>query len=253
MPYCLCACVLVPYSRCWSPVPLRFFRQHWESMAGKNTRKHHQPTGDTQEVSESGVDERSLLEIFIATQAKRDEEREEREAQARKDQLDAELRAEERRLKAEIAAEEREEKRRERAKIAEEERMEARAIEKERRKREADEAARKAAEKAAEVQEEAAKKAYEQQKVLMELQADLGKKAAEAHRLESDKSRQRDRVISSLPTYQKEEDVEEFLLATERKLGLGEIPEGEWLALVAAKLNELVGRSCVWERETIRQ
>ena len=237
-----------------SPVLLWFCRRHWESMAGKNSRKHHQPSGDTQEISEGGVDERSLLEIFITNQNRRDEEMLERAAENRKEQLAAEERAEERRLKAEIAAEEREENRRERAKIAEEERMEARALAKERRKREEadrleernrekEEAAKQAVEKAAEMQEEANRKAYEQQKTLMELQADLGKKAAEAHRLENDRSRQRDRVISSLPTYQKEEDVEEFLLATERKLRLGEIPEREWLGLVAAKLNGEVGAS----------
>ena len=248
----LTVCLFVPFSRCWSPVFLRVHRQHWESMAGKGTRKHHQPTGDTQEVGEgSGTDERSFIELFITSQAKRDEEMVEK-------QLLAEERAEERRLKAEIAAEEREEKRRERAKIAEEERMEARALEREKRKREEaarleeatkerEEAARRAAdrlaEKTAELQEEATKKAYEQQKALMELQADLGKKAAETSRLENDRSRQRDRVISSVPTYQKGEDVEEFLLATERKLRLGEIPEGDWLALVAAKLSGEVAAS----------
>ena len=248
-----------------SSVLLRFHRQHWESMAGKNTRKHHQPSGDTQETSNEGVDERSFLEIFITSQAKRDEEMIERmeaarkdqiaaEERARKEQLAAEERAEERRVKAEIAAEEREEKRRERAKIAEEERMEARALEKEKRKREEvrrleeankerEEMARRAADKTAELQEEATKKAFEQQKVLMELQADLGKKAAEAHRVESERSRQRDRAISGLPNYQKGEDVEEFLLATERKLTVGEIPEGDWLPLVASKLNGEVGAS----------
>ena len=234
-------------------------------MAGKNSRKHHQPSGDTQEISEGGVDERSLLEIFISNQTKRDEEAEERrvrekkeqleaESRARKEQLDAELRAEERRLKAEIAAEEREEKRRERAKIAEEERMEARALEKERRKREEarkaeevnrekEEAARKAAEKITEMQEEAAKKAFEQQKELLELQADLGRRAAETHRLENDRSRQRDRAIAGLNSYQKGEDVEEFLLTIERKMRLGDIPEEDWLTLVASRLNGEVGAS----------
>ena len=212
-----------------------------------------------------GVDERSLLEIFISNQTKRDEEAEERrvrekkeqleaESRARKEQLDAELRAEERRLKAEIAAEEREEKRRERAKIAEEERMEARALEKERRKREEarkaeevnrekEEAARKAAEKITEMQEEAAKKAFEQQKELLELQADLGRRAAETHRLENDRSRQRDRAIAGLNSYQKGEDVEEFLLTIERKMRLGDIPEEDWLTLVASRLNGEVGAS----------
>ena len=237
-----------------SSVPLRFFRQHWESMAGKNTRKHHQPSGDNQESSNEGVDERSLLEVFIANQTKRDEEASERALEARKEQIAAEERAEERRLTAVIAAEEREERRREKAKIAEEERIEARSIEKEKRKREEamrleennkekEEAARQAVDKAAEMQEEANRKAYEQQKVLVELQAELGKKAAEAHRVESQRARQRDRAIAGIPNYQKGEDVEDFLLTSERKLRAGDIPEGEWLPILASKLNGEVGAS----------
>ena len=297
----------------------RFHRQHWESMAGKNTRKHHQPSGDTQETSEVVVEERSFLEVFISNQARRDEEMIDRmegarkeqlaaDERARKEQLAAEDRAEKRRLKAEIAAEEREEKRRERAKIAEEERIEARAIAKDKRKREEamrqeeqmkekeelarqaaeraavlkeeankerEELARQAAERAARLQEEANKereemarqtadkaaemqaevnrKAFEQQRELMRLQADLGKKASEAHRVESEKSKLRDRTLSSLPSYQKGEDVEEFLLATERKLTVGEIPEGDWLPIIASKLNGEVGASwqelCMGEGE----
>ena len=223
-------------------------------MAGKNTRKgHHQPTGDAQEGSgESGLDERSVLELFISNQAKRDEEMCEKALMAKKEQLEAEERAEARRLTAIIAAEEREELRRERAKIAEEERMEARAIAKDKRKREEamrqeelckekEELARQAAERAAEVQEEANKKAYDQQKELMELQAELGVKAAEAQRLESQRVRQKDRAVASVSNWQKGEDVEEFLLSSERKLRAGNIPEGEWLGIMASKLSGEVG------------
>ena len=246
-----------------SPVLLWFGRQHWESMAGKNSRKQHQPSGDTQEISEGGVDERSLLEIFISNQAKRDEEAEARRIREKKDQLEAEERAEERRLKAEIAAEEREERRRERAKvveaerlekakIAEEERIEARTLEKERRKKEEaerqeellkerEELARQAAEKAAAMQEEASQKAHEQQRELMELQAELGKKAAEAQRLESQRVRHKDRAVASVSAWQKGEDIEDFLLSSERKLRAGGIPEEEWLGVVASKLSGEVG------------
>ena len=259
---CFTVCAFVPCSRIWSSVLLQFTDNTGQAMAGKG-RKHHQPTEDTQEVEVSaGVDERSFLEMFVTSQAKRDEENVER---ARKEQLAAEERAEERRIRAEIAAEEREEKRRERAKIAEEERMEARALQKEKRKREEaerleeltrereeaarqearrleevskerEEAARQAADKLAEQQLEAARKAHEQQKVLMELQADLGRKAAEASRLESAKFRARDRVISGLPTYQKGEDVEAFFILVEGKLKVGEIPDEEWVGLMASKL-----------------
>ena len=260
-------------------------------MAGRGrSKKGGEHSADTQDPGEGG--ENILAASLAIAQgqenlcdmlAKRDEENEEKRLKA---QYEAEERAEQRRIRAEIAAEEREEKRRERAKIAEEERAEARALLKEKRKREEaerleelalkrdeatrqealrqeeaskekEEAARRAAdrlaEKTAELQEEAARKAYEQQKALLELQADLGKRAADTSRLESDRSRQRDRVISGLPTYQKGEDVEDFLLATERKLRLGEIPEGDWLALVAAKLNGEVGASwqelCMGERD----
>ena len=223
-------------------------------MAGKNTRKHHQPTGDSQEGSGEGIDERSLLEIFIANQTRRDEESKERALEARKEQIAAEERSEARRLAAVIAAEEREEMRRERAKIAEEERMEARAIAKDKRKREEamrqeeqcrekEEAARQAVERAAAVQEEANKKAYDQQKVLVELQAELGEKAAEAHRQESQRARQKDRAVASVPNWQKGEDVEDFLLSSERKLRAGGIPAGEWLTIIASKLSGEIGAS----------
>ena len=205
-------------------------------MAGRGRKgKDQQPT-DAQELSEGGEAERSFLEMFMASQAKRDEENVER---ARQERIEAEERAEARRLKAEIAAEEREERRREReeerkekAKIAEEERMEARALKKE-----------EAAKKLAELQEEAAEKAFEQQRKLLEMQSELGRKASEANRLEAEKTRKRDKVISSLAVYQKDEDVEEFLLAQERKLGLGGIPENEWLMLIAPKLTGGLGTS----------
>ena len=239
-----------------------------QAMAGKGKR-HHQPTMDTQEGGEVVVEDRSFLELFVVSQARREEEMVERmeaarveaiaaEARAKKDQLAAEERAEDRRMKAELAAEERakrdriaaevrEEKREERAKIAKEEREEARALQKERRKREEadklaeaarerEEAARENADRMAEQQAEAAAKAYEQQKALMELQADLGKKAAEASRLESAKLRARDRVISGLPAYQQGEDVEAFLMLVEGKLKVGDIPEVEWVGHVAGKL-----------------
>ena len=243
-------------------------------MAGKNSRKQQLPSGDTQESSEGGVDERSLLEIFISNQAKRDEEAETRRIREKKEQLEAEERAEARRLKAEIAAEEREERRRERAKvleaerlekakvaeeerlvkakIAEEERIEARALEKEKRKleearrqeellRRSEELTKQAAEKAAALQEEATQKAYEQQKELMELQAELGRKAAETQRMESQRVRQKDRAVASVSAWQRGEDMEDFLLSSERKLRAGGIPEDEWLGVVASKLSGEVG------------
>ena len=204
-------------------------------MAGRGRKggKDQQPM-DAQEISEGGVAELSFLEMFMAAQAKRDEENVER---ARQERIEAEERAEQRRIRAEIAAEEREEKRREReeerkmkAKQAEEERLEARALEKEKRKRE--EAVRL---------EEAAKLAFDQQKEAMELQAELGRKVAEAQRLESQRVRTRDRTVASITAWQRSEDLEEFLLSSERKLRAGEVPEVEWPGIVAAKLTGEVG------------
>ena len=256
-----------------SPVHLLFSGRHGESMAGKG-RKHHLPTDALDAGSEGVVDERSMLEIFISNQTRRDEEAETRRVREKKEQLEAEERAEARRLKAEIAAEEREEKRRERArvledervakakvleaelvekaKIAEEERVEARALEKEKRKieeskrqedllRRSEEMTRKAAERAAELQEEATRKALEQQKELLELQAQLGRKAAEAQRAESQRVRQKDRAVASVTAWQRGEDLEDFLLSSERKLRAGGIPEGEWLGVVASKLSGEIG------------
>ena len=242
-------------------------------MAGKG-RKHHLPSDASDAGSEGVVDERSMLEIFITNQTRRDEEAEARRVREKKEQLEAEERAEARKLKAEIAAEEREEKRRERArvleaervakaklleaelaekaKIAEEERIEARALEKEKRKieenkrqeellRRSEETTRKAAEKAAELQEEAAKRAVEQQKELLELQARLGRKADEAQRAETQRVRQKDRAVASVTAWQRGEDLEDFLLSSERKLRAGGIPEGEWLGVVASKLSGEIG------------
>ena len=234
-----------------SPVHLWFSGRHGESMAGKG-RKHHLPTDALEAGSEGVVDERSMLEIFISNQTRRDEEAEARRVREKKEQLEAEERAEARKLKAEIAAEEREELRRERAKIAEEERSEARALEKERRKieeskrqedllRRSEEMTRKAAERAAELQEEATRKALEQQKELLELQAQLGRKAAEAQRAESQRVRQKDRAVASVTAWQRGEDLEDFLLSSERKLRAGGIPEGEWLGVVASKLSGEIG------------
>ena len=184
------------------------------SMAGKG-KKHHQPTMDIQEGGEAVGEEKSFFEIFMAGQARRDEEMIERmeaakrdqvaaeaaakkeriaaEARAKKDLLAAEERAEERRLREQIAAEEREEKRMERAKIAEEARAEARALQKEKRKREEaerleelalrrDEAARQEARRIEEVskeREEAARLAADR---LAEQHAEAAAKAHEQQR-----------------------------------------------------------------------
>ena len=300
----------------------------------RGVKKHQQPTGDNQEGSGEevervgGKDERSLLEVFVQTQERRDEETRERLLKAEKREekrlkeaekraLEAEERAEGRRLAAQIAAEEREEQRVERAKIAEENRAEARAMAKAKRKEEEavrqegirreelerleqaekrkeeealrqegireeealrqegirreelerleqaskrkEEADKIAADKMMALQEEASQRTYNQQKALVELQAKLGEQAAEAQRLESQRAKKRERSISGILNHQRGEDVEDFLLTSERKLRAGEIPEREWLQIIASKLGGEVGTSwqelCLGEDEyqTVRK
>ena len=238
-------------------------------MAGRG-RKKDQSAVDNQDPSEGGEGiaaaslaiaqgHETFCELMMRNQTKRDVENDERRRQAqdkrdleneerrRTAQLEAEERAEQRRIRAEIAAEERAEERRERAeiaaeerrekaKIAEEERLEARALQKEKRKREEAERLEELALRREEAARQEADKAHEHQKYLMELQADIGKKAAEANRVENAKLRARERVISGLPIYQKGEDVESFLIMVEGKLEGGEIPNDEWVGLVASKL-----------------
>ena len=225
----------------------------WESMANKSSRKHHQPTEDNQEGSGERVEDiRSVVELLLDTQSRKDEENRDYRAQAEK--------REEARL---IAAEGRAEARRQADKIAEEERAEARAEAKARRKEEdarraedrkreeakwaedigraREEAARVASERLRVQQEAAELRAYEQQVTLIKMQAEIGEKAAEAHRQEGQRARKRDRAVAGIPNYRDPEDVEDFLLTSERKLRAGEVPEGEWLAIIAAKLSGKVG------------
>ena len=84
-------------------------------------------------------------------------------------------------------------------------RVEEAALEKEKRKRE--EAMR--VEEANEKKEEAARETAER---MLEMQAEIGRKASEAHRREVERAK----VISSLTVIQKDEDLEDYLLTQER-------------------------------------
>ena len=83
----------------------------------------------------------------------------------------------------------------------------------------------------------------------MELQAERGRKAAETLRLESQRVRTRDRAVASITAWQRSEDLEEFLLSSERKLRAGDIPEGEWLGIMASKLSGEVGAT--WQEKCL--
>ena len=78
---------------------------------------------------------------------------------------------------------------------------------------------------------------------LVRMQAVIGEKVAETHRMEGQKARTRDRAIQGIPTYREPEDLEDFLQTSERKLNAGGIPEVEWVAILAAKLSGKVGAS----------
>ena len=220
---CLC------FSFVWSPVHLRFSRSHWESMAGKGRKLHHTSEEDTEGKSELSGNVQSILEMFLESRAKHEAER---------------------------RAADREEARRQADKIAEEERAEARAEAKARRRREEviraeeverarEEAAKLASERIREQQEAAGIRAYEQQVALIKMQAEIGERTADAQRREAMITRKRDRAVSGIPNYRDSEDVEDFLLTSERKLRAGEVPEGEWLAIIAAKMSGKV--SSTWQ------
>ena len=120
--------------------------------------------------------------------------------------------------------------------VAAEERAEAKRLRKEAAEAEAERdrerAAQLASEKLLEHQAEFAARQFEQQKALLEVQARLGEKAAQAHREEQSIIRKRDKAIASVPTFRDGDDVEEFLMTAERRLKAGEIPEEEWLTML---------------------
>ena len=228
-------------------------------MAGKGKKSHHQPTEDTQEgMGEEVEDIRSFMERWEETQSRREEIRlkreEERLHKQRREEREYRALLDEREEKRAIAAEARAEAREIAAKIAEEKRVEAREEAKAQKKREErgrleeaekirEEAAREASEELRAQQEAAEKRAYEQQVTLVKMQAEIGEKVAETHRLEGQKARKRDRAIQGIPTYREPEDLEDFLQTSERKLSAGDIPEKEWVAILAAKLSGKVGAS----------
>ena len=188
-------------------------------MAGKGKRGHHGLDEESEGKGEPSGDLQALLRVLLESNAKA-------EADRREERLEAERRAEER------------EERREEARVA-------RRVEELRAAKELEmvkeEAAREVSERLGRQQQEATDKAYEQQKLLVELQAKIGDKAAETHRVESEKGRKRDRAVSSILNYRDSEDVEDFLQTSERKLRAGDVPEREWVAILASKMGGKVG------------
>ena len=185
---------------------------HWESMTDKR-RKHHAEEGEAEGRGEAS-ELQAILRMFLESAAK--------------DKLDAEKREEEREIhREEEKAARRREEVRELAELNE------------RRDKQREEAARQASERLREEQkafaeeerkkqQEAIDRAYEHQKTLVKLQAESGAKADEARRVEAAKAeevrrdeaeanRKRDRALAGIPSYRDQEDVEDYLITSERK------------------------------------
>ena len=212
-------------------------------MAGKGKKVHHAEEED-QDHSESGA-LKQMMRLMVEGN-ERAETRRVAEVEARRiEKLEEEERAEKRR----IAAEERAEVRRLAEVVAAEDRAEAKRIRKEvaaaEAEKERERAAQAASEQLKEQQLEFAASQFEQQKALLEVQARLGEKAAQAHREEQSILRKRDKAIASVPSFRDGEDVEEFLMTAERRLKAGGIPEEEWLTIVGSKLGGRMGS--VWQ------
>ena len=206
------------YFLCRSSVTPKSILPHWESMAGKGKRAH-QGEEESEGRSEPSGELQALMKVLIESNARA-------EAERRAERVEAEKRAEEREIRREEAKRAR---KRDEAKAAEE------------LERQKEEAARVASERLREQQQEDVVKAYEQQRNLVKLQAEIGVKADEARILESERGRRRDRAVTGIPNYRDTEDIEDYLVTSERKLRAGDIPEVEWVSILASKLGGKVG------------
>lgn len=203
-------------------------------MAGKGKKASHHAEEEEGDKSESSSEMRAMMKMFLEENEKAEARRGAEARAIEAGRIAAEERAEARRLAEVIAAEERAEAKRARELAAEREAQEAK-----------DRTALIASEKLLEQQETMAAKQYEQQVALMRMQAEIGEKAAHAHREEQSVSRKRDRAVASIPNFREGDDVEEFLLTAERRLKAGDIPEKDWLTTIASKLSGKMGS--VWQ------
>ena len=183
-------------------------------MAGKGKRVHHGEE-EAEGKSEYSGDLQALMRMLVESQARAETER-------RADKVEAEKRAEER----ELRREELEKQKEEAARVASEKLREQQQED---------------ADRLRVQQQEDAARVYDQQRNLVKLQAEIGMKAEEARRAESEKGRRRDRAVAGIPNYRDAEDIEDYLLTSERKLSAGDIPEGEWVSILASKMGGKVG------------
>ena len=224
----------VNFSLYRSPVTPKSFLSHWEGMA--DTRSKHGRKGVEQVVEEeivvpvledaSPVGFQTLVRYLLENNKCSDRTR-------RQEAEDAERRQEEREIRRREVEQEAEKRRRQDI-IDAEERQEKRDAKKLLLEKEAREELRKQ-------QIEDEKRAFEHQQELMKLQAEIGEKADTVRRVESDRSRKRDRAVAAIQSYRESDDVEDYLLTAEKKLQVGEIPDGEWATILASKLGGKIG------------
>ena len=204
--------VLWIFSLCRSSVNPKFTLPHWEVMTSKGKRTHHGE--EESERAEPSGDLHALV-VLMESNARAEAERREEGAEAAR-------REEERENK-------REERKREEAQAAAE------------LERQKEEAAKVASDRLRLQQKEDAERAFEQQKALVSLQAEIGSKAEEARRLKVEKVRKRERAVTGIPNYRDQDDIEDYLVTSERKLRAGGVSEEEWVSILASKLGGKVG------------
>ena len=210
-------------------------------MAGKGRKVQHHGEEEPEVTTAPGGELQAFMRFMIESNEVAEESR-------RAERIAAEKRQEEReaqRAEAELVrrredAKALEDRRREDAKALEDRRREeARVLEEKERQKE--EAAKVASERMRALQIEDEARAFEHQRNLMRLQAEIGKKADEDRRVESEKGRRRDRAVSAIQNYKDSDDIEDYLVTSEKKLRAGDIPEEEWAAILASKLGGRVG------------
>ena len=86
---------------------------------------------------------------------------------------------------------------------------------------------------------------FDQQMAIMKAQIELGERSNQIHRDSQNEDRKRNRVLTGISSWREGDDLEEFFVGIEKKLGAGAIREGEWMNIVDSKLTGKV--SIAWQ------
>ena len=78
---------------------------------------------------------------------------------------------------------------------------------------------------------------YEQQVALLKIQAEIGERASRAHSELQSSDRKRDRALYSIPILREGDDLEEFLVTVERRLGAADVKREEWIPIIDSRLS----------------